>query len=75
MPRSRLTKKGQATIPAEIRAFLDVDSGDMISFSVEDDSVVISKMNEAEDEYLRSVESSLASEWLSQEDSNAYDDL
>jgi len=75
MPRSRLTKKGQATIPADIRAFLDIGSGDLISFSIKDDSVVIKKTNETENEYLMSLESSLAGEWLSREDSAAYDDL
>lgn len=75
MRKSRVTKKGQATIPVDIRAFLDIESGDMISFIVEGSKVVVRKTSPVDDEYLRSLEASLATEWLSKEDSQAYDDL
>lgn len=75
MRRSRLTKKGQTTIPVDIRSFLDLDSGDMVSFIIEGDKVVVRKSSSQDDEYMRSVEGTLATEWLSEADSQAYSDL
>jgi len=75
MASYRLTKKRQTTIPKEICTFLHVDAGDSVSFAVEDDRVVVYKSSQIDLEYLESASKTLESEWLSQEDSNAYDDL
>lgn len=39
----RVTKKGQITIPRQIRAILNIQTGDEISFILETDKVVLKK--------------------------------
>lgn len=41
MPTATLTTKGQITIPREVRDHLGVDSGDRLSFTVQDDGSVV----------------------------------
>lgn len=41
MPTATLTTKGQITIPKEVREHLGVDTGDRVSFVVQDDGTVI----------------------------------
>lgn len=43
MPTATLTTKGQVTIPKEVREHLGVDTGDRVSFVVQDDGVVVVK--------------------------------
>ncbi|HKB10353.1 MAG TPA: AbrB/MazE/SpoVT family DNA-binding domain-containing protein [Vicinamibacterales bacterium] len=41
MPTATLTSKGQVTIPREVREHLGVDTGDRLSFVVQDDGSVV----------------------------------
>ncbi|HUP46924.1 MAG TPA: AbrB/MazE/SpoVT family DNA-binding domain-containing protein [Thermoanaerobaculia bacterium] len=41
MSRSKITTKGQITLPKDIREHLGVDAGDRISFEIRDGAVVI----------------------------------
>jgi AbrB family looped-hinge helix DNA binding protein len=41
MPSATLTTKGQVTIPKAVREHLGVDTGDRISFVVQDDGTVV----------------------------------
>jgi len=41
MPASKLTSKGQATIPAEVRAVLGVKPGDSVAFTLNDAGEVV----------------------------------
>jgi antitoxin PrlF len=43
MPTATLTTKGQVTIPKEVRRHLGVDTGDRLSFVVQEDGTVIVK--------------------------------
>jgi antitoxin PrlF len=43
MPTATLTTKGQVTIPKEVRKHLGVDTGDRLSFVVQEDGTVIVK--------------------------------
>ena len=43
MPTATMTTKGQVTIPKEIREHLKIDTGDRLSFVVQDDGSVIVK--------------------------------
>ena len=43
MPTATLTTKGQVTIPKEIREHLGVDTGDRLSFVVQEDGTVVVK--------------------------------
>ena len=40
---SRLTSKYQATIPADIRKHLELQTGDTVAFEIREDGVFISK--------------------------------
>ena len=43
MPTATLTTKGQVTIPKEVREHLGIDTGDRLSFVVQEDGTVIVK--------------------------------
>jgi len=71
---SRITKKGQATIPAIIRELLEVQPGDRVIFQVEGDRVFLQKASSIDWEYLHSVSETM-SEWMCPEDEEAFRDL
>lgn len=73
-PVSKLTTKGQTTIPREVRDALGLRSGDRISYRIEGGSVVIRKLTPVDVAHLRALQVTL-SEWSSPEDAEAYDDL
>lgn len=72
---SRLTRKGQATIPSAIRKHLHLESGDRIAFKVVEGRVEIARAVPIDIEFMQSQESNLATEWLADEDEAAYGDL
>lgn len=74
MAVSKLTKKYQATIPAEIRNFLKLVEGDKVDFEICNNQVIVRKITPLEIEYLQSLENTLQ-EWNSEEDNEAYNDL
>ncbi|HLB43665.1 MAG TPA: AbrB/MazE/SpoVT family DNA-binding domain-containing protein [Gammaproteobacteria bacterium] len=74
MKFSTITSKGQATIPLEIRKQLDLHTGDRIAFEIVDGKVVLHKLRPFDYEYHRALSKNL-SEWDSQEDDEAYEDL
>ena len=71
---SKLTQKGQTTIPAEIRHRLDLHTGDSVAFKIIKDQVVITKISPYDYEYHKALEGSLT-EWGSPEDDEAFNDL
>jgi len=71
---SRLTRKYQATIPAEVRRVLRLKQGDTVQFEIEGDHVTLRRQRSADRAFLRGLESSL-SEWNSPYDDEAYRDL
>jgi AbrB family looped-hinge helix DNA binding protein len=72
---SRITSKGQATIPVEIRRKLKVDPGDRLSFRVFEDHVEIARATSMDLHFAQMLEPTLASEWLAEEDEAAYGSL
>lgn len=75
LPISSLTSKFQATIPAEVRAKLQLRAGDKVRFVVtEEGDVLLRKATAVDLEYLAAVESTL-SEWNSPEDEEAFGGL
>jgi antitoxin PrlF len=72
---SRITSKAQTTIPRVVREALGAGPGDALAYRVEGGRVLLTKAPALDIAYLKSVESSLAEEWLSAEDAEAFDDL
>lgn len=74
MEISRITSKGQTTIPRRVRERLGLNPGDILEYSVEDDRIVMRKVGPQADLYLMSLDDTLT-EWLSPEDEEAFRDL
>ena len=74
METSRITSKGQITIPASIRKAANITSGDLLMFTTDGNRVTIMKIELPVDEYSDSV-SATFSEWLSPEDEEAWREL
>lgn len=75
MTVSRLTQKGQATIPSPIREFLHIRSGDVVAFRIEKGRVILDKAEPIDKSHLKSLQNTLSAEWSSEEDNKAYNDL
>jgi AbrB family looped-hinge helix DNA binding protein len=71
---SRLTRKYQATIPADVRRALRLKQGDVVQFEIEGDRVTLRRQRRSDRAYLRGLEASL-SEWSSPYDDEAFGDL
>jgi AbrB family looped-hinge helix DNA binding protein len=74
MKASKLTSKYQATVPKEVREFLNLASGDGLQWEIEDDHVVVKKLSKLDLEWHKAVEMTLQ-EWNSPEDDKAYGSL
>ncbi|MEE8114340.1 MAG: AbrB/MazE/SpoVT family DNA-binding domain-containing protein [Nitrososphaerales archaeon] len=74
MLTSRLSSKGQVTIPKEIREAIGLESGNMIAYEVHNGSVIISRV-EAFDTAFHEALSKTLEEWESSEDEEAFRDL
>jgi antitoxin PrlF len=73
--RSRVTSKGQATIPASVREKLGIRSGDSVVFAaLKSGGVYLRKARPLDLEYLDALGKTLT-EWNSKHDDAAYDDL
>jgi AbrB family looped-hinge helix DNA binding protein len=73
-PVSRLTRKYQATIPAEVRRALRLKQGDVVQFEIDGDRVTLRRQTREDRAYLKALETTL-SEWSSPHDEEAYGDL
>ncbi len=74
MLTSRLTQKGQATIPARIRRLFGLKTGDLIAFEVEGDRVVMYPVSPLDLQYAAALGDTL-SEWDTPEDEEAWREL
>ncbi len=71
---SRISSKGQVTIPKDVRERLELSPGDLVGYDVEGDDVVLRKIEPFERDFHTALESTL-SEWASPEDEEAFGDL
>ncbi len=72
---SKITAKGQTTVPREVRAALNSKPGDLIAWDVESDGrVAVRRIQPLDVEYLQAVQDTL-SEWHTAEDEKAYGKL
>ena len=75
MEMSKLTSKHQATVPSDVRLALGLAAGDSIEWEVRDGVARVRKASPVDWLYLTGIEASLADEWLSPEDMEAFRDL
>jgi AbrB family looped-hinge helix DNA binding protein len=74
MITSKISLKGQVTIPKQVREALGAAYGDFISYDIRDDRVVISRAEPFDAAYHAALADTL-SEWVSPEDEEAFGDL
>ena len=74
MELTKITARGQTTIPKSIREAANLEVGDVIAFEIEGDHLVLHKVTPGQDDYLRGL-SRVLSEWISPEDEEAWRDL
>lgn len=77
METSRLSTKGQATIPRRIRQAAHLQEGDLLAFSVDRfDRVIIERVHplRGDSDELRAIEATLT-EWNGPEDEDAWRNL
>lgn len=69
-----LTSKHQATIPLEVRKFLDLKGGDKVIYEIDHKSntVILKKVSSFDIEFHKMQEGALAEDWLSAEDERAF---
>jgi len=76
MNASKITTKGQVTIPKAVRERLRVGAGDVIVYEFQENGlVVVRKMDPFDAGWHRALSSTLADEWNSAEDDEAFGDL
>ena len=72
---SKITSKGQTTVPQAVRAALKSKPGDLIAWEIDaQGNVGVRRIQAADLEYLKAVEGTL-SEWRTAEDEKAYGKL
>lgn len=74
MLTSRLSAKGQVTIPKEVREQLDLDPGDMVGYEVRDGLVILRRVQEFDRAFHAALSRTL-DEWDTAEDDEAFRDL
>ena len=68
---SKVTSQYQATIPKEIRKKLNLHSGDYVEFDIENDIVIVKKINQIDKAFLKLTEKNLK-EWNSEIDDKEF---
>ena len=68
---SKLTKKYQATIPAQVRRALELKVGDSVAFDMEGRKIYLRKAEPIDQVFVEALEGTL-SEWASEADDEAY---
>ena len=74
MKLSRVTMRGQATIPKSIREAAGLYAGDVLSFETDGDRVVVRKVARGIADRLQDISGTM-SEWGSAEDEEAWREL
>ena len=74
MEFSKITARGQTTIPKKIRDAANLSAGDVLAFEIEGEHLVLHKVTQGRDDYLQAL-SGVVGEWSSPEDEEAWRDL
>ena len=71
---SKITSKGQTTIPVSVRKRLGLKSGDLVEFKVGKSGVTLAKADRLDAAFLKLAQEAF-SDWNSKEDDKAFRDL
>ena len=71
---SRLSSKGQVTIPREIRAALHLEAGDLVAYDLKDGKAILRRAEPFDAAYHSALSKTLE-EWGSVDDDQAFRDL
>jgi AbrB family looped-hinge helix DNA binding protein len=71
---SKLSAKGQVTIPKEVREKLGIEPGDWIAYELENGTVTLRRVEPFDAEFHAALTETL-DEWNSKEDDEAFRDL
>ncbi|MEE8583897.1 MAG: AbrB/MazE/SpoVT family DNA-binding domain-containing protein [Acidobacteriota bacterium] len=74
MAVSKISRKGQITIPKEIRESIGVEAGDFVGYQTQGDKVLLMRV-EPFDAAFHQALSSTMEEWASPQDEEAFRDL
>ena len=74
MVASRLSSKGQVTIPKKVRDALGAEPGDTIAYEIQGDLVRLRRVDPFDADFHRALSETLT-EWDSPEDEEAFRDL
>ena len=74
MLTSKISQKGQVTIPKEVRKSIHADPGDLIMYEIQDNVVLIRRVEPFDRSYHAALQETLT-EWSSPEDEQAFRDL
>ncbi len=76
MNASKVTTKGQVTIPKAVRERLKAQAGDVLVYEFQDNGlVVVRKLEPFDAGWHKALSSTMADEWNSPEDDEAFGDL
>ena len=71
---SKISRKGQVTIPKEVRKSIHAKAGDMIEYDIQDNVVLIRRVDPLDHSFHKALQETLT-EWSSPEDEKAFRDL
>lgn len=74
MYTSRISSKGQITIPVKLRNAINAGTGDLIGYELQDDTLCLKKIAPFDSVYHTAIAETL-DEWNSPEDEEAFNDL
>jgi antitoxin PrlF len=74
MRKSKISSKGQITLPKEVRETLGTSAGDLVAYEIEGNTVRLRRVDPFDVEFHEALENTL-DEWTSAEDEEAYGDL
>ncbi|MBV9836002.1 MAG: AbrB/MazE/SpoVT family DNA-binding domain-containing protein [Alphaproteobacteria bacterium] len=72
---SRITSKGQITIPKAVRSALGLGDGDLVAFALEDEQAILRKIAQQPEATPSGAVGTELTEWASPADEDAYRDL
>lgn len=74
MKVGRLSRKGQVTLPKELREIVGLSPGDLVVYSIDNGQITIKRLESFDTKFHNAVADTLE-EWGTSEDDEAFNDL